>query len=201
MSPVNRRDMNPVCRISYLPLSLAVCSCLLGAPLLPAAETQKPAAKPKAETPIPGGPQTDGAYRKVVLDADREVNGDWQDTVKDPMELAVAPDGRVFWAERAGAVKMWKPDSQTTVEIAKLKVFDGLEDGLLGITLDPNFAKNGWVYLNHSTPETKKDEKGHKSGVIRVSCFTLAGEKLDMASEKQVLDIPTQRLPFPAWNG
>jgi len=184
--------MNPVCRIPSL-FIVALGLFLASACLLSAAEVQKAPEKPKPQTPMPGGPQSDGAYRKVVLDADREINGEWQDSVKDPMELAVAPDGRVFWAERAGAVKMWKPDSQTTVEIARLKVFDGLEDGLLGITLDPNFAKNGWVYLNHSTPETKKDEKGHKSGIIRVSRFTLAGEKLDLASEKQVLDIPTQR--------
>jgi cytochrome c len=184
--------MNSVSRWSSL-LVVALCLLLSSAFVLRAAETQNASEKPKPKTPIPGGPETDGAYRKVVLDADRQVNGEWEDSVKDPMELAVAPDGRVFWAERAGAVKMWKPDSQTTVEIAKLKVFDGLEDGLLGITLDPNFAKNGWVYLNHSTPETKKDAKGHKSGVIRVSRFTLAGEKLDPASEKKLLDIPTQR--------
>jgi cytochrome c len=121
------------------------------------------------------------------------VDGKWQDTVKDPMELAVAPDGRLFWAERAGVVKMWKPDTKSTVEIARIKVFDGLEDGLLGITLDPNFAKNGWVFLNHSLPETTKDEKGRKTGIIRVSRFTLTGDKLDLASEKKVLDIPTQR--------
>src|ERR1044071_2182285 len=98
-----------------------------------------------SETPVPSGEQVDGNFRKVILDADREVDGKWQDTVKDPMELAIAADGRVFYAERAGVIKMWKPDTKTTVVIARIKVFDGLEDGMLGITLDPNFPKNGWI--------------------------------------------------------
>jgi cytochrome c len=159
-----------------------------------AQETQKPAPPPKKpEAPIPSGPQTDGAFRKVILDADREVNGEWQDTVKDPMELAVASDGRVFWAERAGVIKMWKPDTQTTVVIARIPVFDGLEDGMLGLALDPNFEKNGWVYLNHSLPETTQDANGQKAGIIRVSRYTLRDAALDPASEKKIIDVPTQR--------
>ncbi len=158
-----------------------------------AQEGQMAAQPPKPGVPFPSGPQTDGAFRKVILDSDREENGSWIDSVKDPMELAVASDGRVFWAERAGAVKMWKPDTKSTVVIARIKVFDGLEDGMLGITLDPKFSQNGWVYLNHSVPETKTDAQGHKSGIIRVSRYTLQGEQLDLASEKAVLDITTQR--------
>src|SRR3954469_107096 len=114
-------------------------------------------AKPVEQTPIPSGEQVDGNFHKVILDADQQVDGKWQDTVKDPMELAVAQDGRVFYAERAGVIKMWKPDTKKTVVIARIKVFDGLEDGMLGMALDPNFTKNGWIYLNHSLPETTKD--------------------------------------------
>src|SRR6185436_7655642 len=100
-----------------------------------------------AETPTPSGPQSDGNFRKVVLDSDQPINGKLEDTLKDPMELAVAVDGRVFYAQRSGTIKMWKPDTKTTVEIAKIQVFSGLEDGMLGLTLDPNFAENGWIYL------------------------------------------------------
>jgi cytochrome c len=158
-----------------------------------AQETQKLEEKPKPKVPVPSGPQTDEAFRKVILDSDREENGEWQDTVKDPMELAVAPDGRVFYAERAGAIKMWKPETKATVVIARIKVFDGLEDGMLGLALDPNFMKNGWIYLNHSLPETTRDGNGKKAGVIRVSRYTLVGERLDLATEKKIIDIPTQR--------
>ena len=149
------------------------------------------AAEPAAPTPT--GAQTDGHFRKVILVADEQVNGKYEDTLKDPMELAVAADGRVFFAQRNGVIKVWKPDTKTTVEIAKVPVFDGLEDGMLGITLDPNFLKNGWIYLNHSLPETTMDAKGKKAGIIRVSRYTVTGDKLDLASEKSLLDIATQR--------
>jgi cytochrome c len=159
-----------------------------------AAEQQQAATPQKTEnTPIPLGPQTDELFRKVILDADREVDGVWQDMMKDPMELAVARDGRVFYAQRDGTIKMWKPQTKGSVVIAKIKVFEGLEDGMLGLALDPNFTKNHWIYLNHSLPETTKDSNGKKQGIIRVSRYTLVGEKLDLASEKKLLDIPTQR--------
>ena len=161
-------------------------------------QAPKPAVAPKpkpaaATTPTPSGEQVDGSFRKVIIDADEQADGVWQDTVKDPMELAVAADGRVFYAQRDGTIKMWTPATKKTVVVAKIKVFDGLEDGMLGITLDPNFTKNGWVYLNHSLPDTTKAADGSKAGVIRVSRYTLTGDKLDLGSEKAVLDIPTQR--------
>jgi cytochrome c len=149
------------------------------------------------QPPVPSGPQTDGSFQKVILDADQQISGQFADTLKDPMEMAVAADGRVFYAEREGVVKMWRPETKTTVVIAKLPVFStggkNLEDGLLGITLDPNFPKNGWVYLNHSLPETNQDAQGKKQGIIRVSRFTLKGDTLDLKSEKVVLENPTQR--------
>ncbi|MEY2410527.1 MAG: cytochrome c [Verrucomicrobiota bacterium] len=168
-------------------VSLA-CAATLGAQ-----DTQAPAAKQKPSVPVATGPQTDREFQKVILEADRETDSGWKDTVKDPMELAVAADGRVFWAERAGAVKMWKPDSKTTVTVGKIAVFDGLEDGMLGIALDPNFVKTGWIYLNHSLPNTTKDANGKKAGVIRVSRYTLKDDALDLQSEKTILDVPTQR--------
>ena len=61
------------------------------------------AADPKP-SPKPSGPQIDGAFHKVILDTDRDQDGDGQveDTVVNPMEIAVAPDGRVFFIERSG---------------------------------------------------------------------------------------------------
>ena len=144
--------------------------------------------------PTPSGPQTDGNFRKVILEADQKVGEEWQDTVKDPMELAVAKDGRVFYVERLGVVKMWSPDAKSSKVIATIPVFSGLEDGMLGIALDPNFAKNHWVYLNHSLPDTQTDDKGGKTGIIRVSRYELKGDQLDIASEKTLLEVKTQRI-------
>ena len=93
--------------------------------------------------PQPSGPQADGSFRKVILVSDKDTNGDNQteDNLKDPMELSIAKDGRVFWAQRNGEVHFWDPKTSETTMVGKLDVFTGLEDGLLGITLGSRAKK------------------------------------------------------------
>lgn len=144
---------------------------------------------------LPSGPQTDGSFRKVILETDKDADGDGtvDDTLKDPMELAVARDGRVFFALRDGTVKVIAPGAKESTLVGKLDVFTGLEDGLLGITLDPNFSENNWIYLFYANPETNLDADGKKVGENRVSRFTLKSGQLDLASEKIQIRIVTQR--------
>lgn len=139
--------------------------------------------------PVGLGHQADGQFKKIVLE--QNPNQD-PDGMIYPMELAAAPDGRVFYVERDGRVRIIKPDG-TTVLAAKLEVFSGLEDGMLGMTLDPNFADNGWIYLNRSLPDTFKDENGQKAGKIRSARFTVVGDKIDPGSEKVLVEVQTQR--------
>jgi cytochrome c len=148
-----------------------------------------------AEYALPSGPQTDGSFRKVVLESDKDTDGDGKidDSLKDPMELAVAKDGRVFYAQRDGTVKVWKPATKASVVVGKVDVFTGLEDGLLGLNLDPKFLENGWIYLFYARPETTQDADGKKAGENRVARFTLRGDTLDLASEKILIRIATQR--------
>ncbi|MDB6021740.1 MAG: domain containing protein [Pedosphaera sp.] len=151
------------------------------------------------DRPLASGPQSDGAFRKVILDSGTLTNSDGtlMGLLQDPMELAVAQDGRVFYAERGGRVKMWTPKNHATVVIGQLKVEDykqlQLEDGLLGIALDPNFLRNNWIYLYYSPPKTTLDDNGQKAGENILSRFTLAGDKLDLKSEKVLLHVATQR--------
>ncbi len=177
-------------KLHLLPLacSLALISASAQTTQTP---TQGPASTSSAASVAEWMPP-ESNFREVVLDEDQIVDGKATDTIVDPMELAVAKDGRVFWAERKGVVKMWTPATKTTTVIATIPVFDGLEEGMLGITLDPNFLKNGWIYLNHSLTETYNDGQG-KAGKIRVSRYTLKGATLDLASEKVIFDNPVQR--------
>ena len=39
--------------------------------------------------------------------------------LSDPLQLDIAEDGRVFFVERKGAVKMWEPASRRTVTIGE----------------------------------------------------------------------------------
>ena len=63
-----------------------------------------------------------------------------------PMELEIAPDGRIFFNELNGKLRLWKAGAGL-VEVGKLTVFAAQENGFLGFALDPQFARNGWIYL------------------------------------------------------
>ena len=71
-----------------------------------------------------------------------------------------------------------------TETIAEMDVFIEFEEGLLGVALDPDYADNRWVYFTYSAPE---------EAVIRVARFVLEGSRLDMESERVLLEIPVQR--------
>ena len=171
-----------------------LCTALATALLLVAGGATALGAEDKPG-PKPSGPQTDGAFHKVILEADRDVDGDGKidDVIADPMEIAVAEDGRVFFIERAGVLKVWNPKTKATTVAATLPVFHELEDGLLGIALDPKFSRNHWIYLFYSNPVTGTDPATGKTGENRVARFTLKGDTLDLASEKVLLRVATQR--------
>jgi glucose/arabinose dehydrogenase len=127
------------------------------------------------QIPSDDGATVDANYRKVVLEAD----------TLNPMELALAQDGRVFFVERGGAVKIYNPALGSTSVAGQLSVFTGGEHGMLGIALDPNFQANQWIYLFWSPAGPASDQ--------RLSRFTLVGNQLDMASEKILLTFHTDR--------
>ncbi len=106
------------------------------------------------------------------------------DDTLDPMELAVTPDGRVIYIERGGLVKVWSEDSGTRIA-GVLNVTTALEDGLLGMALDPAFMDNGWIYIYYSPVGTTAHN--------RLSRFTMTDDLLDPASESVVIDVQTQR--------
>lgn len=105
--------------------------------------------------------------------------------MNEPMELAIAPDSRVFWVERHGELNQYNPRTKQTKLITKLPVRYRSEDGLLGITLDPNFGQNGWVYLYYSQLEPVNGQ-----AVQVLARFTLQDEQLVSDSKKVFLTIP-----------
>lgn len=127
------------------------------------------------EVNFDSGVTLDSNFQKIILDA----------SPSNPMELAVAPDGRVFYIERGGRLKIWRPQTSTVVVAGQLSVFNQLEDGLLGLALDPGFATNSWLYIFYSPSGLPARQ--------RVSRFTMIGNTLDVSSEKTLLEIATQR--------
>ncbi|HZY80094.1 MAG TPA: PQQ-dependent sugar dehydrogenase [Cyclobacteriaceae bacterium] len=76
-----------------------------------------------------------------------------------PWELAFAPDGRLFLTQRPGIVTVvdngkshdWLKLDSVAVEVQ--------ESGLTGITLHPDFASNGYVYVNYTYALSKSPLK------------------------------------------
>lgn len=102
-------------------------------------------------------------------------------TLEDPMEIAVANDGKVFVIERKGKIKLFNPITKLTKLIGKIEVDLGHEDGLLGLTIDPNFDENGFLYLLY-TPKPHQKQ--------RVSRFVFDGNKLSLNSETTIIEYP-----------
>ncbi len=65
--------------------------------------------------------------------------------------LDFAPDGRLFIGERDGRVRVASPGGELDPEPwLTLPAVSRLEDGLLGMTLDPNFAEQPYVYVYYT---------------------------------------------------
>jgi cytochrome c len=105
----------------------------------------------------------------------------------DPFELAVAPDRRVFYIQRTGAVKVIDQSTlgvTTLIDFAYTPAETSQSDGLIGMTLDNNFATNNWIYLLWSDKVLKQQN---------LSRFTVTGNSISLSSERRLLTIPTYR--------
>ncbi len=98
----------------------------------------------------------------------------------DTLQLDVAADGRVFFIERKGTVKMCEPTSRRTVTIGNFPAQMSADAGALGLALAPDFAKSGHLYTIRVPAEGL--------GRLVVARHTLGGESL--TDEKAVLTIP-----------
>lgn len=123
-------------------------------------------------------------FTKVVL----------RQKLEEPMQFQILNNGKILYAERKGKLKLFDPNTKKMEVIAEFNVSreyvskkgehsEG-EDGLQGVILDPNYAGNHWIYVYYSPKEIS---------VNRLSRFTWSGGKLDMRTEKVVLDVPVQR--------
>lgn len=105
----------------------------------------------------------------------------------EPMEMVIFKDGRILYVERRGDIKIYDPETKKSKVIAKfdVSITGNYEDGILGVTLDPDFDKNNFIYINYS-PAGKVAKQN-------VSRFVIKGDTILRETEKIVLEIPTQR--------
>src|SRR5437762_1186676 len=106
-----------------------------------------------------------------------------------PTTLAVAPDGRVFVALQNGNVRVVKDGVLLPTPFVNVREDSQEERGLLGITFDPDFAHDHYVYLYY----TRKDAAplvAHNVVSRFVADGDVAAGGVDAAGEKVLLDLP-----------
>jgi glucose/arabinose dehydrogenase len=102
--------------------------------------------------------------------------------------MAFAPDGRLFVAEKDGDVRIIKQGALLGTPFLSVNTDVCCERGLLGITLDPDFATNGFVYVYYTATAAGAAGSIHN----RVSRFTADPSNADVAlagSEQPILDL------------
>ena len=69
-----------------------------------------------------------------------------------PWGLAFLPDGAFLITEKSGELIHFKNGKKTTIGgLPSVRVLG--QGGLLDIALDPDYTKNGWIYITYASPE------------------------------------------------
>lgn len=70
----------------------------------------------------------------------------------EPLDIANAGDERLFIVERAGVIKILYPDNTVGIymDITAIVGSDGGEQGLLGLAFHPEYAANGYFFVNYT---------------------------------------------------
>ena len=107
--------------------------------------------------------------------------------VTKPTAMAVAPDGRLFVAQKANnnvaKLRVIKNGHLLSKPFLKLNTDTSYFRGLLGVTLDPGFSSNHYVYVFY----TATSPTVHN----RVSRFTASGDVAAAGSEKVIIELPS----------
>jgi glucose/arabinose dehydrogenase/cytochrome c551/c552 len=109
----------------------------------------------------------------------------------EPTELAVLPNLDILITQRKGEVMWYSNATKKMKQVAKFDLYSksgvagvNAEEGLMGITADPNFAQNNYIYMYYATNDTAAN---------RLSRFIFKDGILDLATEKKILDVASQR--------
>ncbi len=132
-----------------------------------------------ATTPYP---PTENHFNKQVL---------VQGTFYEPTEMTILPNLDILIIQRRGEVMLYKQSNRTVKQVGFLPVYFkskvkgvNVEEGMLGLSKDPDFALNHWVYIYYSPAD---------SAVNRLSRFNFEQDTLLNASEKVILEVKSQR--------
>ncbi|MBC8056427.1 MAG: PQQ-dependent sugar dehydrogenase, partial [Rhizobiales bacterium] len=107
-------------------------------------------------------------------------NEAWITGLSSATAFAQAPDGRLFAAQQGGQLRVVKNGVLLATPMLSVAVDSSGERGLIGVTVHPAFATNGYVYVYYTTAEGGTHN--------RVSRFTVTGDVA--ASELKMIELP-----------
>jgi glucose/arabinose dehydrogenase len=104
-----------------------------------------------------------------------------------PTALAFAPDGRLFFAERSGTVRVWQDGRSRVFATVRTTTVEGgggySERGLLGLAIGPTFDRDRYVYAFYSGRDRThqyvirwKDCRGKASGAKIIITLPAGGD-------------------------
>jgi cytochrome c len=105
-------------------------------------------------------------------------------SLNEPMVFEVLEDESVLIIERSGTLKKWEASTSKMKTIAQIPVFTHSEQGLVGMTIDPNFTTNHWVYLYYADASISK---------FFLTRWELVNDSLITSSRKVLLEVPSDR--------
>ncbi len=120
----------------------------------------------------------------------------WAQNINRVTDIAHCGDTRLFVTEQAGVIKIitdsMQVNAQPFLDIQGQVLDAGNEQGLLGMAFDPDYATNGFFYLNYT--------RGTGTGISRISRWHVSGDPdvADAASEQVIYEWPQ---PFTNHNG
>ncbi len=114
-----------------------------------------------------------------------------QGVLVEPTEMTILPNEDVLIAQRRGELIKYISDSKQTKVMGSLDVYHSsevpdvnVEEGLMGLTKDPSFDQNGFIYMFYS-PVDKP--------VNRLSRFYIDNDSLHRSSETIILEVNSDR--------
>ncbi len=127
---------------------------------------------------VMGGISAQGETRGLPADFTEVV---YTTGLNSPTAMAFAPDGRLFVAQQGGLVRIVPAGGGTILStpFVSLTVNQSGERGVLGITFDPDFVTNQYVYIYYTVPSPLHN---------RLSRFTANGNVAEAGSETILAD-------------
>jgi uncharacterized repeat protein (TIGR01451 family) len=96
---------------------------------------------------------------------------------------ATGATGDMWIGEQGGTILDYRNGTVSSNPVVTLpNVYSSVEDGLLGLAFDPNYATNGYVYISYVVSTT--NSSGTVVPYTRLSRFTASGGTINPATEK-----------------